>query len=144
MGEERTDSLRTPHQVRSQTSSIVYSTSANHIHGLPVQGGFVSLHRIDTRRDEDAGGGVASVSASLAGLRADDVDASGECFGHMFRVSDHVHDGDACFVQRVDGLFGWDTDGADEECRLFLDDDFDELRKLAFRVIILSSPSQHI
>ena len=48
-----------------------------------------------------------------------------------------VHDGDACGVELVHGPLGRDTDGADEELGLLLDDDVDELGQLALGVIIL-------
>ena len=48
-----------------------------------------------------------------------------------------VHNGDARRVELVDGPLRRDTDCADEELGLLLDDDVDELGQLALGVIIL-------
>ena len=52
-------------------------------------------------------------------------------------LSTYVHDGDACSVQLVDCELGRDTDRADEEGGFLLDDHINELRELAFGVVIL-------
>jgi hypothetical protein len=49
----------------------------------------------------------------------------------------NVHDWDASFVQFVDHLFRWDTNGANEERCLFFDDNVNKLRELSFGVVIV-------
>ena len=50
----------------------------------------------------------------------------------------YVHHWDARLMKFVDGPLWRDTDGTDEQTSLFFDDNIDELRKLALRVVILS------
>jgi len=42
-------------------------------------------------------------------------------------VSDHVHVENSVFVELLDCVLGWYTDGADEEASAGIDDDLDEI-----------------
>lgn len=55
----------------------------------------------------------------------------------MLDMADHVHNGNASLVESVDGRLGGDTDGADEELGLFLDDDIDKLVQSATSVVVV-------
>ena len=92
------------------------------------------------------------MAASLAGLRADDIDANVKGLLNMLRVTDlrrpvnsigllwrngcthHVHDEDACLMQALDNVLGRDTDSADEERGLLVDDHVNELVELTWGV----------
>jgi len=67
------------------------------------------------------------MSAAFACLCADEVDAGLEGFLDVLWVADHVHDGDACFVELLDGRFGGDADGADEEGGFLVNDDVQQV-----------------
>ena len=83
----------------------------------------MALDGVDAGGYQDAGGGVAGVSAAFACLRADEIGAGLDCFLDVLWVADHVHDGDTGFVELLDSRFGRDADGADEEGGSLLDDD---------------------
>lgn len=55
--------------------------------------------------------------------------------------STHVHDGDAVLVELVNGPLGGNTDGAHKELGALLDDDVDELGKLALGVVVVGLAS---
>lgn len=63
------------------------------------------------------------MSASLAALGADHVDAHIETFRHVLGVSDHVHVEDTGFVDALDDVEGGHADGGDEEFGAGVDDD---------------------
>lgn len=49
----------------------------------------------------------------------------------------HVHHIDTSGVQFLDSLFGWHSNSTDKELGLFLNDDINEIIKLAFGIIIV-------
>lgn len=49
----------------------------------------------------------------------------------------YVHDKDPGFVELVDDLFGWDTDGTDKQLCLFLDNDIDKVIEFTFGVVVI-------
>jgi hypothetical protein len=55
--------------------------------------------------------------------------------------STHVHYQDPCFVKLFHNFCRRDTDGADKQFRFLLDDDVDEIVKLAFGVVVVCLPS---
>ena len=80
---------------------------------------------------------ISGVTTTLAGLRADKVDADFKCLLYVLGVPNHVHDEDASFVEFVDGPLGRNTDCGDEEGGALLDDNFKEIGELAIGVIRL-------
>jgi hypothetical protein len=97
----------------------------------------MTLYCINTSRNENACRRISSVPSALSGLRTDDINTNVERLLDVFWVANHVHDGDAGLVEFLDSLLGRDTNGADKKCRFLLDDDVDELRKLALCVVEL-------
>lgn len=77
------------------------------------------------------------MSATFSGLSTDEVDTNVQCFLNVLGVSNHVHDRNTCLVESFDNFNGRNTDGADEERGLFLDDNIDECVQVAFGVIVL-------
>jgi hypothetical protein len=80
------------------------------------------------------------VSTTLAGLCADEVDANIKCLSNMLWVPDHVHNGNASFVQLFYDVSRWDTDGADKELCALVDNDIDQLIEFSTSVVVLQSP----
>ena len=90
------------------------------------------------------------MASSFAGLRANNVDADVKGLLNMLRVTDlrrpvnsigllwrngcthHVHDEDACLMQALDDMLGRDTNSADEERGLLVDDHVNELVELTW------------
>lgn len=97
----------------------------------------LALANVDAGRDQNAGRDVASVSSTLTSLGTNKVATDVEGFLYVFGVAHHVHDGDAGFVQLVDGPHWGNTDGTDEELGLLLNDDVEELGELALGVVVL-------
>lgn len=87
-------------------------------------------------RDEDCRGYVTSVATSLAALGADNVDAEVEALLDVLNVTDHVHVEDAVLVELINDGLGRNADGGNEELAAGLDDDVNELVKLALGVIV--------
>ena len=56
----------------------------------------------------------------------------------------YVHHGDARLVELLDGPFGGDADGADEERGLLFDDDVKQIGKLALGVVVLWAHASRI
>jgi hypothetical protein len=52
-------------------------------------------------------------------------------------VADHVDDGDAGGVELLNGVLGGHADGAHEKSSFLLDDDVDELVKVATGVVVV-------
>lgn len=77
------------------------------------------------------------MSSAFSSLRADNINTNVECLLDVFRVADHVHNGDASFVKLLNDLLCRNTDGANEKCSLLLDDDVNKFRKLSFCVVEL-------
>ena len=133
-----TDSLSTPREVGSKSTAIVDSTGANDINRLASELRLLALADVDTGWDQNAGRDVAGVSSTLTGLGADKVATDVEGLLDVLGVANHVHDGDASLVQLVDGPNRGNTDSADEELGLLLNDDVEELWELALGVVVLS------
>jgi len=131
------DSLGSPRQVGGQTSAVVDSSGSDDIDGSASEGALVALYCVDTCRDKDTCRGISSVTSTLASLCTDEVDTNCECFGDVLGVANHVHYGDASFVEGVNGLAVRDTDSTNKELGALFDDHFDEVRQLTLGVIIL-------
>ena len=112
------------------------ATSGDDLHLLAGERRFVALDHLNRGGDEDRCRCVASVSTTLATLRADDVNTEVETLLDVLGVTDHVHVEDAVLVQLIDNGFGWDTDGGDKELSARVDDDVDELVQLALGVVV--------
>jgi hypothetical protein len=56
--------------------------------------------------------------------------------------TDHVHAENAVLVELVDDVLGGNTDGADKELGALLDDNVDELVKLALGVVVVGLTSR--
>ena len=82
--------LGAPRQVRSEAAPVVHRARADDVDGLAVERRLVALDGVHASGNEDGRGHVARVTAALAGLRADEVDAGFKCFGDVFRVADHL------------------------------------------------------
>jgi hypothetical protein len=61
-----------------------------------------------------------------------EVNSNSESLLDVLGVTDHVHNGDLGRVELLDDILGRDSDSADEERGLLLNDDIDELGKGAF------------
>jgi hypothetical protein len=96
----------------------------------------LSLDEVYNSGDQNSGRNITSVSTALASLGADDINAEIQALLNVLGMSNHVHVENACFVESVDDMFRWDTNGGDEELGTAVDDDADELVELAFCVII--------
>ncbi len=97
----------------------------------------VATAEVNDGRDEDAGGDVARVSAALAALRADQVDAGGERVGHVLRRADHVHDEDPRAVEAVHGPARRDAHRRHKQPRAAADHNVQQLRQAALRVVLV-------
>jgi hypothetical protein len=76
------------------------------------------------------------VAAAFAALCADHIDAEVEALLDMLGVADHVHVEDAVLVEFLDDGFGRDTNGADEELGARVNNNVNELVKLALGVVV--------
>lgn len=81
-------------------------------------------------------GDVSGVTTTLTTLSADDVDAEVEALLDVLGVADHVHVDNAIGMKLIDNSLGGDTDGGDEKLSAGLDNNVDELAKLALGVVI--------
>ncbi len=124
------------HEGRGEELAVVNTTSSDDLDGAAGEGGLLALAGLDDSGDEDGGGDVTSVAATLAALGADDVDADVEALLDVLDVANHVHVEDASLVQLVDGRLGGDTDGGDEQLGAGADDDVEELIELALCVVV--------
>lgn len=127
---------RPQHQCRCKTLSIEESSRRDDLHLTPRHRALLPFDHLRHRRDEDRSGHVTRVSASLAALGADHVDAHIEAFLHVFRVSDHVHVEDPGFVQALDDVDWGHADGGDEEFGARVDDYGDEFFEFALCVVV--------
>lgn len=75
------------------------------------------------------------MTSSFTGLGADEINTNLERLLDVLGVADHVHNEDTGLVELVDGPFGWDTDGRDEEGGLLGDDNINEFGELTLSVI---------
>jgi hypothetical protein len=101
------------------------ATSGDDLHLLAGERRLVALDHLDRGGDEDRCRCIASVSTTLATLRADDVDTEVEALLDVLGMTDHVHVEDAVLVQLLDNGLGWDTDGGDKELSSRVDDNVD-------------------
>mmetsp|Transcript_34228 Transcript_34228/g.90821 ORF Transcript_34228/g.90821 Transcript_34228/m.90821 type:complete len:212 (-) Transcript_34228:155-790(-) len=92
---------------------------------------------VDAHGQQHAGRDLASVSAALAALGADHVDARIERFQDVVRMAHHVHDRNARSVELVHHRPRRHPDCADEECSLLFDDDVGELVQLAMSIVMV-------
>jgi hypothetical protein len=129
------------HKCRSNSLTIVDTTCSNNLNRCTSHRASLSLDEIDNSGDENSGRGISSMATTLTTLRTDDVDTEVEALLHVLGVSDHVHVKDAGLVESVNDVLWGDTDGGDEELRAAVDDDVDELVKLALGVVIAACMS---
>lgn len=140
LGEDETgtnpDTAGAHHERRGEELTVPDTTGGNNLDGLASQWGLVALDELSNGGDEDGGGGVTGVAATLATLSADDIDTEVEALLDVLGVADHVHVEDAVLVELLDDVLGGDTDGGNEELGAGLDDDVNQLVKLALGVIV--------
>mmetsp|Transcript_118723 Transcript_118723/g.368868 ORF Transcript_118723/g.368868 Transcript_118723/m.368868 type:complete len:234 (+) Transcript_118723:534-1235(+) len=127
-------------QGHCQASAVEDATSSNHHDGATSQRGRLSTASVNHLRQQDGGGAVAGVATSLSALSADDVHASCQRLVHVLDCANHVHHRNLGAVQLVDSPLWRHAHCADEQCRLLLNDDVDELRKLAASVVLVRLP----
>ena len=82
--------LCSPRQVCCEAASVVYRTCADDVDRLASKRGRPALACVDTGRNEDRGGDVAGVSATLSRLCTDQVDADLKSLWDVFRMADHL------------------------------------------------------
>ena len=140
----RTDCLSAPGEICRQAPSVVDRAGTDHVDGLSGERRGATFDGIDARGDKDGSGCVASVASTFTGLGTDEVDADVQGLLDVLGVSDHVHDNDASLVQTFDDVHGRNTDCADEQARLLLDNDVDEFIKLTFLVVVLRVSCQSL
>lgn len=87
-------------------------------------------------------GSVPRVPSTLSRLGTNNIDTNIQSFGDVFWVSDHVHHGNAGFVQVVDDVLGRYAHGADKKRSLLRDDDIDEFVEVALCVVVLAENEQ--
>lgn len=126
------------HQGGGNRVAVVQTTSSDDLHGLAGQRALVTLDQLGHSGNEDSGGDIAGVTTALTTLGADDINADVESLLDVLGVTDHVHANDAGAVELLDDSLGGNTDGGDEELGAALDDDVDELVKLALGVVVAS------
>lgn len=124
------------HESSSDGLAVGDAAGSDDLDGAAGEGRLVLVADLDNGGDEDGGGDVAGVAATLTTLGADDVDANVEALLDVLDVANHVHVENAVLVELVDNLLGGDTDGRDEDLGAGLDDDVDELAELALGVIV--------
>ena len=105
------------HECRSDGLAVIQAACGYALHGFPGQGGFGLCAHLRYRGDEDCRWHVTGVTSSFAALCAYKVCADIETSLDVFRVTDHVHVEDACFVQTVHDMLWRDSDGRHEELR---------------------------
>jgi hypothetical protein len=130
------DCTSTEHQGSSNSLSVVDTTGSNDLHRLARPRAGLAFAELDHRWYQNGRGNIASVATALASLCADDVNTKIEALLDVFRVANHVHVQNAGFVEAVDDMLGWDTDGGDEELGAAVDDNSHELVEFAFCVIV--------
>ena len=123
---------------KSSCKSLVVedTTCSNDLHWLASHGRLVALAETDNLWDQDGCWDISSVASSFTTLGADHVDAELEALLDVLGVADHVHVEDPGFVELVDDLLGWDTNGGDEETGAGVDDDVNEFAELALGVVV--------
>lgn len=126
----------TEHEGSGDGVTVEQTTGGDDLHGLAGQRALAALDQLGHGGDEDGGGDVTGVTATLTTLGADDIDADVEGLLDVLGVADHVHAEDAGTVELLDNGLGGDTDGGDEELGTALDDDIDELVELALGVVV--------
>jgi hypothetical protein len=130
------DSRGAEHQSSSDRSTVVQTTGCDDLHGLASQRALLALDQLGNGGDEDSGGDVTGVTATLTTLGADNINANIKGLLDVLGVADHVHAEDAGTVELIDNSLGGHTDGGDEKASLLLDDNIDELTELALGVIV--------
>lgn len=126
----------TEHEGSGDGVTVVQTTSGDDLHGLAGQRALAALDQLGNGRDEDGGGDVTGVTATLTTLGADDIHADIEGLLDVLGVADHVHAEDAGTVELLDDSLRGNTDGGNEELSTALDDDIDELVELALGVVV--------
>ena len=76
------------------------------------------------------------MTTPFTALGTDHVCADVEAFLDVFGVADHIHIEDACFVEALNDVHGWDADGGDEEFGAGVNDDGDKVVEFAFCVVV--------
>jgi len=132
------DSRGAEHEGSGNGVAVVETAGSDDLDRLASQRALVALDQLGNGGDEDSGRNIAGVAAALATLGADDINANVEALLDVLGVTDHVHGENTSTVQTLDDSLGRNTDGGDEELRAALDDDVDELVKLALGVVIAS------
>lgn len=124
------------HEGRGEKGTVVDTTGSDNEDLLLGEGRDGTLAGVNDGGDEDGGGNVTGVTTTLTTLGADDVDTEVEALLNVLGVADHVHVDDAMGMELVDDVLGGNTDGGNEELGTGLDDDVDELVKLALGVVV--------
>lgn len=134
----------TEHESSGDGVAVEQTTSGDDLDGLAGQRALAALDQLGDGGDEDGGGDVTGVTATLTTLGADDIDTDVESLLDVLGVADHVHAEDAGTVEPLDDSLGGNTDGRDEELSTALDDDIDELVELALGVVVAVGKSELI
>ena len=130
------NSTRPQHQCRCETLAVEEPARRDDLHLIPRHRALLPFDHLGHRRDENRSGHVTGVSASLAALGADHIDAHIEAFLHVLRVPDHIHVEDAGFVQALDDVDWGHADGGDEELGARVDDYGDEFVEFPLCVVV--------
>jgi hypothetical protein len=124
------------HKSSSNSLAIVDTTGSNDLHRCASHRAGLAFAEVDDSWDQNCCGNIASVSTSLTTLCANDVDAKIEALLDVLWVADHVRVEYAGLVEALDDMFGWNTNGGDEELGATVDDDAHELVKFALSIVI--------
>lgn len=129
------------HERRCNGRAIVDTTSGNDLYRLASHGACVTSRQLGDGRDEHGRWGVTRMTTTLATLSADEIDTKVKTLLDMLGVTDHVHVKDPVGMEPVDNRLGGYTNSRNENLGAALDDGFDQLVELAFRVVIANNKS---
>jgi hypothetical protein len=79
-----------PHEVRREPAGVVHRAGTDDLNRFAGQRAHVALYSVHACRNEDRSRNVAGVSAALAGLGTDEVDAHLKRLWNVLRVADHL------------------------------------------------------
>mmetsp|Transcript_65103 Transcript_65103/g.173577 ORF Transcript_65103/g.173577 Transcript_65103/m.173577 type:complete len:388 (+) Transcript_65103:2-1165(+) len=125
---------------RSREAPAVVDAPRGNADDGHAKGALAAAACVDNLGDERQRADVAGVPAALTALGDDDVNPR---LQRLLRVPDrahHVGDYDAAGVQLVHRPTRWHTDGTDEELRLLGNNDVNQLRQVAVRVVVIRLP----
>eukprot|EP00756_Hemistasia_phaeocysticola_P009370 Hpha_TRINITY_DN14869_c5_g12::TRINITY_DN14869_c5_g12_i1::g.169639::m.169639 len=118
-------------------ATVVDPPCSNNVDRTTGEGRGATLAPVHTLRDEHHRRDLTAVPSSLVALCADHVHTTVQGLFDVLGGADHVHDDNTGLVQLLHNPLGGDTDGADEEAGLALDDEVDELREGTVSVVVV-------